>query len=110
MLLTQRDLQAIHDTLAANHPGPVDPQSDRYRQWLAEGLQVAQGETARARQYSDYMRALRRYVNGFRDGHTGARFLLISERIAWPGFLVGRDADGKVRVLAAAAALSTRAD
>lgn len=103
MLLTQRDLQAIHDTLAANHPGPVDPQSDRYRQWLAEGLQVAKGEAAHARQYSDYMRALRRYVNGFRDGHTGARFLLISERMAWPGFLVGRDADGKVRVLAAAA-------
>jgi hypothetical protein len=103
VLLTQRDLQAIHDTLAANHPGPVDPQSDRYRLWLEDGLQVAKTEAARARQYSDYTRALRRYVNGFRDGHTTARFLLSTERVAWPGFLVGRAADEKIRVLAAAA-------
>src|SRR5678815_1163905 len=82
VLLTQRDLQAIHDTLAANHPGPVDPQSDRYRRRLEDGLQVAKAEAARARQYSDYTRALRRYVNGFRDGHTTARFLLSSERVA----------------------------
>jgi len=102
VLLTQRDLQAIHDTLAANHPGPVDPQSDRYRRRLEEGLQVATAEAARARQYSDYTRALRRYVNSFRDGHIAARFLLSSERIAWPGFLVARDADEKIRVLAAA--------
>ena len=87
MLLTQRDLQAIHDTLAANHPGPVDPQSDRYRRRLEDGLQVAKAEAARARQYSDYTRALRRYVNGFRDGHTTARFLLSSSRgrVSWWG-------------------------
>lgn len=103
VLLTQRDLQAIHDTLAANHPGPVDPQSDQYRRRLEDGLQVAKAEAAGARQYSDYTRAVRRYVNGFRDGHTTARFLLSSERVAWPGFLVGRDADDKIRVLAAAA-------
>jgi len=66
-------------------------------------LRVAKAEAARARQYSEYTRALRRYVNGFRDGHTTARFLLSSERVAWPGFLVGRDADEKIRVLAAAA-------
>ena len=102
-LLTQRDLQTIHDTLAANHPGPVDPQSDRYRRRLEEGLQIAKAEAARARQYSDYTRTVRRYVNGFRDGHTTARFLLSSERVAWPGFLVGRDAAEKIRVLAAAA-------
>jgi hypothetical protein len=41
VLLTQRDLQSIHDTLAANHPGPVDPQSDRYRRWLEDGLPAA---------------------------------------------------------------------
>lgn len=103
VLLTLRDLQSIHDTLAANHPGPVDPQSDQYRRRLEDGLQAAKAEATRARQYSDYTRALRRYVNGFRDGHTTARFLLSSERVAWPGFLVGRDADAKIRVLAAAA-------
>ena len=102
MLLTQRDLQAIHDTLAANHPGPVDPQNDRYRRWLEDGLQVARSQAANARGYADYTRALRRYANGFRDGHIGARFLLASERVSWPGFLVGRDADGTIRVLAAA--------
>jgi peptidase S41-like protein len=102
VLLTQRDLQAIHDTLAANHPGPVDPLSDRYRRRLEDGLQAALAQSATAHDYSDYTRAVRRYVNGFRDGHTTARFLLSSERLSWPGFLVGHDADGKIRVLAAA--------
>jgi hypothetical protein len=102
VLLTQRDLRAIHDILAANHPGPVDPQSDQYRRRLEDGLQAAQAQAAAAHNYSDYTRAVRRYVNGFRDGHTTARFLLSSERLSWPGFLVGRGADGKVRVLAAA--------
>jgi len=101
VLLTQRDLQAIHDTLAANHPGPVDPQSDRYRRWLEDGLQAAQAQAASARRFSDYTRAIRRYVNGFRDGHTTARFMLSAERVSWPGFLVDRDADGSIRVLAA---------
>ena len=102
VLLTQRDLQAIHDTLAANHPGPVDPQSDRYRRRLEDGLQVAKEQAATAHNYSDYTRAVRRYVNGFRDGHTATRFLLSSERLSWPGFLVGHDAHDKIRVLAAA--------
>lgn len=101
-LMTERDLQAIHDTLAANHPGPVDPQSDTYRRRLEEGLRAAKSQAASARGYSDYTRAIRRYVNGFRDGHTAAGFLLVSDRILWPGFLVGRDADGSIRVLAAA--------
>lgn len=100
-LLTQRDLQAVHDTLAANHPGPVDPQSDRYRQWLDEGMKAARAEAANARTYADYTRALRRYLNGFRDGHIAAGFVLASQRLSWPGFLVGRDADEKIRVLAA---------
>jgi hypothetical protein len=102
VLLTQRDLQSIHDTLAANHPGPVDPQSDRYRRWLEDGLQVARTQAASAHNYSDYERAVRRYLNGFRDGHTTASFVLSSERLYWPGLLVGRDADQKIRVLAAA--------
>jgi peptidase S41-like protein len=41
-------------------------------------------------------------LNGFRDGHTGAGFVLSSQRLFWPGFLVGRDAADKIRVLAAA--------
>lgn len=102
VLLTQRDLQAIHDTLAANHPGPVDPRSDVYRRRLEEGLQVGKAQAATARNYGDYARAVRRYVNLFRDGHIAARFLLSPERLSWPGFLVGRDADGRIRVLAAA--------
>lgn len=100
--LIQRDLQAIHDTLAANHPGPVDPLSDRYRRWLEDGLQAARSQAATAHSYTDYERAIRRYLNGFRDGHTVAGFVLSAERLSWPEFLVGRDADEKIRVLAAA--------
>src|SRR3954451_10804636 len=101
VLLTRKDLQSVHDTLAANHPGAVDPQSDRYRRWLEDGLQLAKTQAAAAHNYSDYERAIRRYLNGFRDGHTAAGFVLSSDRLSWPGFLVGRDVDERVRVLAA---------
>lgn len=93
------DLQGIHDLLAANHPGPVDPQNGFYRDWLSKGLALANARARSAATYADYQRALRFYLNGFRDGHISNSFTMEPNRLSWPGFLVRRsDADGKVRV------------
>jgi hypothetical protein len=97
--MAEMDLQAIHDLLAANHPGPVDPQNPAYAVWLKKGLALAQAKAQNAAAYPDYQRALRFYLNGFRDGHIGGSFTMEPNRLTWPGFLVRRyDADGKVRV------------
>jgi hypothetical protein len=99
--MAREDLAAIRDIVAANHPGPVDPENRAYREWLEEGFRLASGRAEAARSYSDYARLLRFYTNGFRDGHIGVNFTLTSSSLSWPGFLVARsDADGKVRVVA----------
>ena len=101
-IMTGRDLQAIHDTLLANHPGPVDPQNPGYRTWLGDGYRLAQARAASARSFTDYDHTLRLYVNGFRDGHAMLVFRMEPTRLAWPGFLVRRaEGDDKVRVAVA---------
>lgn len=82
------DLQAIHDTLADNHPGPVDPLNADYGVWLEDGLVRAQVQAREATSFSDYERALRLYVNGFRDGHTAVSFELETRGHTQPGFTV----------------------
>jgi C-terminal processing protease CtpA/Prc len=74
--LTQQDLEAIRDVLAANHPGPVDPENGMYGEWLRRGFVLASERAAAARSYGDYMRVLYYYTNGFRDGHIAMRFTL----------------------------------
>jgi hypothetical protein len=101
--MTARDLDAIHDTLEANHPGPVDPLNPGYRTWLDQGYAQARMMATAARGFSDYDHALRFYVNGFRDGHASLVFRFEPTRLAWPGFLVRRaEGEDKVRVAYAA--------
>lgn len=97
--MAQRDLQAIHDTLRDNHPGPVDPENLRFRDWLENGLRIAFQEAVHARTYSDYTRALRRYTNGFQDGHVTVSFGIAPTKIDWPGFVVGGDPDGRPEIV-----------
>ena len=96
--MAQRDLQAIHDTIRDNHPGPVDRENPRFRDWLEGGLTISSQEAGRARTYSDYTRALRRYTNGFQDGHVTVSFGIAPTKIDWPGFVVGGDPDGRPEI------------
>jgi hypothetical protein len=89
--LAVEDLQAIHTGLLENHPGPVDPQNPRYRAWLEDGLRAALKKAANARSYSDYIRALGLYTNGFQDGHVAVYADLRPNEMSWPGFVVGGD-------------------
>lgn len=97
--MAQRDLQAIHDTIRDNHPGPVDPENPRFRDWLENGLRIASLDAARARTYSDYTRALRRYAIGFQDGHVSVSFGIAPTRVDWPGFVVGGDTNGRPEIV-----------
>lgn len=96
--LARADLRAVHDTLEANHPGPVDPLNPGYRRWLEEGLRDAEQRAAEASSYEDYRQALRYYANGFRDGHIGVHFELAYDTLRWPQFLLGGEA-GRVAVV-----------
>lgn len=101
--ITRQDLAAIRDILAANHPGPVDPENDTYARWLRVGFEQALKRADGATSYSDYVRALRLYTNGFRDGHIGLRLTMEPTRLLWPGFVVRHAEDGTVRVASARA-------
>ena len=94
-----RDLQGIHDILRDNHPGPVDPENQRYARWLEEGLAQASERARAVRSYSDYTRVLRFYTNGFQDGHLGVGFNITPEEVRWPGFVIGADDNGAAQVV-----------
>lgn len=96
--LAARDLEAIHDALEADHPGPVDRNNPGFRIWLTRGLDEAKREAARASSFSDYRRAVLRYVSGFHDGHISLTFLIETNRTEWPGLLVQDDGTGALRI------------
>ena len=92
------DIEAIHDTLRDNHPGPVDVGNPAFAEWLKKGKAQALAQAAAATHAGDYWRAVRSYTNGFRDGHIWFGFSKPVTR-AWPGLLTMRDADGRTRVV-----------
>lgn len=92
------DIEAIHATLRDNHPGPVDAANPAFSKWLTEGRALALEQAATATHAGDYWRAVRRYTNGFRDGHIHFGFSAPMAR-AWPGLLTMRNADGRTTVV-----------
>ena len=100
-LMAERDLKAIHDIIRDNHPGPVDPENPHYRDWLEGGLVKATAQAKAARTYSDYVRALRLYTNGFEDGHLVIDPLIAPRSENWPGFIISGGSDGTPRIISA---------
>jgi Peptidase family S41 len=97
--LARSDLAAMHDAIRDNHPGPVDPENGRYREWLEAGLRQATERAAGVRSYFDYVRALRFYANGFQDGHIGLGLEITPYEQAWPGFIAGNSRNGAAEVI-----------
>ncbi|GAB3368996.1 hypothetical protein GCM10027431_15380 [Lysobacter rhizosphaerae] len=93
----RRDIDAIHDTIRDNHPGPVNKADPSFNRWLEEGRKRALAAAATASSSGDYWRALKLYTNGFQDGH-----LLVlpmqDVHVSWPGFLSSSDMAGVTRV------------
>lgn len=97
------DAQALHDDVAANHPGPVNAADPgfgaRNDRWLGEALARA----ARVKDYAGYLYAMRAYGAHFDDGHLAFYTDKGPDLAArWPGFLTAYEADGRQRVRARA--------
>jgi hypothetical protein len=103
----RKDAQAMHDDIARNHPGPVDPQNPGFAARNDKGLAVALERAKTTANYAGYLYALRAYAASFDDGHLG---FFVPEgvvepplEVRWPGFLTAFDAKDEQHVV-------TRAD
>src|SRR4051794_13389793 len=67
----RQDAQALHDDIAANHPGAVNSQDPGFSRRNDAQLALALKRARDARTYGDYFFALREYVASFNDGHMG---------------------------------------
>ena len=93
------DAQALHDDLAANHPGSVNPDDPAFARRNESQLQLALRRAGTARSYADYFFAMRAYAASFDDGHLGfGVFGNTPSETRWPGFLTSYQADGEQRV------------
>ncbi len=94
------DAQALHDDIAANHPGPVNRADPGFARRNDAQLALALKRARTARSYADYFYALRLYVASFDDGHL--EFGVYGNTpmdISWPGFLTDYDGQGIMRVI-----------
>jgi hypothetical protein len=85
--LARADLTFIHDELAANHPGAVDPENESFGRWLEAGYRAALDKADAAESLDDVLAALRFYVAGFADGHTYLSLDYSPRWLRWPGFV-----------------------
>jgi len=97
----RQDATAVHDDVAANHPGPVDPANLGFAAANDIGLAKAIKISAQVHDYPGYWFALKAYVAGFDDGHMNLSPLPAAPVLPsrWPGFLTAFDATGAQRVV-----------
>jgi Peptidase family S41 len=101
--ILRMDAQAMHDDIAANHPGPVDSQNPGFAQVNEKGLTLALKRATTTHDYADYWYAMSAYAASFDDGHLrfsiakGAKPPVVP--LHWPGFLTGFAHDGAQRVI-----------
>lgn len=99
------DATALHDRIAADHPGPYNRLDPGFARRNDAGLRLALTRAARVTDFAGYQWAMRGYVASFDDGHVQFSTLQGSPLLTarWPGFLTGFDGGGRQVVL-------TRAD
>ncbi len=107
--MTLRELDAVHATLAAAHPGAIDEQNPAFRDWLERGWREARALAPRVTRYNDFLSAVRWYTSGFEDGHLGYSDDIRdntrdAHRIGIRGWHVDVDASGRYVVDAVAPA------
>lgn len=95
-----RDAQALHDNIAANHPGPVNPEDPGFARHNDAELKRALKRARSAQTYGDYYFALREYVSSFNDGHLSFGAIgATPNNFRWPGFLAAYGARGGYTVV-----------
>ncbi|MDR6125923.1 hypothetical protein QE361_001505 [Sphingomonas sp. SORGH_AS802] len=94
------DAIAMHDTIAANHPGPVNPADPGFEARNDAQLARALQRAPKAKSFADYFYAMQEYTASFDDGHLGYGVSGASpdEVRRWPGFLTRYDGNGEQSV------------
>ena len=96
----REDAHALHEDIAANHPGPVNPEDPGFARLNDAQLATALERAHDARSYADYFFALREYVAAFDDGHMSfGAFGATPNDFRWPGFVTDYDRRGAIRVV-----------
>jgi hypothetical protein len=88
------DIDAIHQLIEENHPGPVDEQNPAYRKSMESNYQKARDLAEDVENYNGYYFSVKYFVDSFNDGHISLRDTVAKKRYSWPGFavvLVGKE-------------------
>lgn len=93
------DARALHDDIAANHPGPVNTLDPGFAANNERQRAIALERAKSAKTYADYFFPLRQYVASFNDGHMGfGAFGDTPNDLRWPGFATHYDGRGRIVV------------
>jgi hypothetical protein len=96
----RQDARALHDDIAANHPGPLNRRDPGFANRNDAQLALALRRARDARNYADYFFALRQYVASFNDGHMGfGAYGDTPNEFRWPGFLTSYEAGEDIKVI-----------
>lgn len=88
--LARRDIEAVHATILAQHPGPVDSLNTYYRLWLDSGYTVALAKADSVKSLAGVIAAVSYYTSGFEDGHLGWLPEFVPRTVSWPGVVLAR--------------------
>lgn len=91
------DATALHDEIAHNHPGPVNPADPGFAARNDAQYKKTLKRAANANSFEHYFYAIKEYTASFNDGHMGFGVYgnTPDEVRAWPGFLTRYDAKGQ---------------
>lgn len=93
------DAQALHDDIAANHPGSVNKLDPGFAANNERQLAIALQRAKNAKTYGDYFYPLRQYVSSFDDAHMSfGAFGDTPNEHRWPGFATHYDGTGAIVV------------
>lgn len=93
------DAKALHDDIAANHPGTVNALDPDFAANNDRQLAVALERAKSAKSYGDYFFPLRQYVSSFNDAHMSfGAWGDTPNNFRWPGFATHYDGTGAIVV------------
>lgn len=97
--LLAEDAQALHDNIAANHPGSVNALDPGFAANNDRQLAIALDRAKTAKTYADYFFPLRIYVSSFNDAHMGfGASGATPNDFRWPGFATQYDGSDSIVV------------
>ena len=93
------DAQALHDDIAANHPGSVNQLDPGFAANNDRQVAIALERAKSAKSYADYFFPLRQYVSSFNDAHMSfGAWGETPNDFRWPGFATHYDGTGAILV------------